>query len=181
MNSRHKERFLKAVEENRYIGVEAFIPLKPLLPVVQCDIMDYEPEQKFDAIFLMDVIEHIQFRDWFVLFPRLRSWLNVGGTLILTMPYDENIRSYLYCDEGEKTDLMIHVVFGIDEEIIKRFLPDARFRRAQYFQKILKWREGGENHVRALVRFIKRRLTGHRHGRIIERRKRMSVLWKKET
>ncbi len=174
--SRHKERFLKAVSENRYIGVDVVIPLKPLLPVVKCEIMDYVPERKFDCILLMDVIEHIQFRDWFILFPRLKQWLNPKGILIMTMPYKSGIERYLY-HEGYYS---CHVVFNISRKVISRFLPEARFERIRFWQKCLVWRVKGESHLWALGRFIKRVLTRHPLGRIVKRQRRLNVFWVNE-
>ena len=176
LNSRHKERFQKAVSEGRYTGVEAYIPLEPMLPVVRSDIMNYVPDKTFDTILLMDVIEHIQFRDWFVLFPRLKEWLNVGGVIVMTTPYNEDISDYYY----HKGYLSCHVVFNIKNDLILHFLPNAEFHRSFYVQKRLIWRDSGESHVRAFLRFVKRRITKHPHGRILKRRHRLSILWKKD-
>jgi len=177
LGSKHKEKFLLAVREDRYTGIEAFMPLEPLLPITEGNIMEYQPDRKFDLILLMDVIEHIQFRDWFILFPRLKEWLQPNGILILTTPYKESITGYLH-HQGYYS---CHVVFNISRDIISRFLPGARFENSQYMQKRIIWRDKDESHLWALMRFIKRRLTGHRHGRILKRRKRLNVFWKKET
>lgn len=61
--------------------------------IQQGNIVDFlsSTQEKFDAIFLMDVLEHIESSDAIILLEKINNVLNPGGRLILHVPNGEGL------------------------------------------------------------------------------------------
>lgn len=175
--SKHKELFLEADREGRYLGLEIsdYDDTPALLTIQKGDILeaDFQPES-WDTIMMADVIEHIPLRDWPPLFEKLKRWLRPHGYVVLSCPYREPIMSFtaFYVHSYHNW----HVVFDISKPLIWHFLPNARITTKSYFQ----WRAKGENHLWAFGRLIKRLLTRHPYGVLSIRDDRLEAVWQKE-
>lgn len=101
-------------------------------------IADRDP---FDAVIMIDAIEHIKKDEHLKLLCRIESWLKPGGQLILTYPSPE-YQTYLYRAHPEQVQIIDEVIFVEDitskTEMIPRWyeLKDV-WRRGQYVHLIL--------------------------------------------
>lgn len=92
-----------------------------------------EIKEKFDVVFLFEVIEHLTFEDGLHLFDRIQNILLPGGRLILTTPnayhpnryweYSHKV-TYRYDELGG-----ILIALGFDIKYIYRIYNDAFLRR----------------------------------------------------
>lgn len=62
--------------------------------VLVADILEIEPERKYDAILLCDVLEHFTKEQGRELIAKAIEWLEVGGSFIITTPA-------IHCEQGE--------------------------------------------------------------------------------
>lgn len=120
LNSRHNERFIRASEESRYLGVDVILVKESLLYTERTDILSFEgrPEHA-DLVLLIEVAEHVDYSKWISLFDCALSCVKLEGSLIVSTPYMEPV------DGGmtSKDDVCPHIVFGIDSNLLSKFLP----------------------------------------------------------
>jgi len=159
INCRHSKRFLEANKNGNYLGIEIKRRDKPLLNIIETDIFKWRNTKKYDLILAIELIEHIQFRDWVKLFNKLKNWVAINGYLVITTPANESLEKYL--QNHEKTILGVypfsnyyqtHVVFGITKKVIRYFLPNAKINT--YYRKSN--RIADESWFRTIARFFKR-------------------------
>jgi SAM-dependent methyltransferase len=113
--SRHKEFFLS---EN-YWGIDSLRENHSPMRIDRADVFKTNLYGKFDTILAIEVLEHIIFTKWDELITKMVSWLNPGGYLYISVPYNENAHIY--------TSYSPHVVFGIIENTFLEFLPGSKF------------------------------------------------------
>ncbi|MGY5875957.1 MAG: class I SAM-dependent methyltransferase [Candidatus Thorarchaeota archaeon] len=159
--SRHRERFLKANEEERYLGIDLIEPENPSLNILKMDIFELDVRKKFDTIIALEVIEHIDLRLWPELFEIMRELLKTGGYLFISTPYREPSWRFGVMMEkyGKDQPWNVHVVYDICPELLGYFLPEAKF---SYTYKKRPFFERGDAKIRAFVRWFKRVLTLHK-------------------
>lgn len=145
LKSKHRDKFVS----KNYLGIDLEPPRNNLLGIIKQDVLTYDPDTTFDTILMIDVIEHIPFEKWKVVFGKINSWLNPGGYLILSTPYNEPYVS---------PHPWNHCVFEINEKMISTFLHNADIKI--YSHPYLLGTEE-ENKIWAFFRHVKRRLKNH--------------------
>lgn len=155
--SRHKDRFLDLSRDGNYVGIDIADRKKTELNIQQIDILDWTPEEKFDTVLAIELIEHIQFREWDNMFEVMKSLVKPGGVLYLSTPYDQRLEMYIHSYESQTQGdpFQMHVTFGITESVLRHFLPSAKC----IVQKRYAFRAEGESFAWALARYIKRIVT----------------------
>ena len=161
LGSRHRKKFITLSNNGAYLGIDIKQRELPLLKIIEQDIFTWKTDRKFDTILMVEVIEHIQFRDWVKLFEKVKSLLNPNGYLYLSTPANEKLQNYL--KNAEKTILgednysdyyQCHVVFGITKKVIRYFLPNAKI--GTYYRK--RWKQG-HGKIMSFARIVKRIIT----------------------
>ena len=143
-----------------YTGIDVVNRVKDEnILIIEEDIRDhiFPENEKYDTIISVHTFEHINLWDWPAIFEKLKSVLAVGGKFILVLPHNQQFRGYpnfpkilLNLDRYQQ-----HLVFGINQKMLRYFLPDCTiFRRNHFF-----WRQDGCSLVWAIGRFIRRILT----------------------
>jgi SAM-dependent methyltransferase len=157
--SRHKKRFFELSRCGNYIGIDIADRKKTVLNIQQIDVLEWTPKEKFDTVIAIELIEHIQFREWEELFKVLISLVKPGGVLYLSTPYNQQLEDYIQgCKNQTQGDpFQVHVTFGITESVIHHFLPGAKC----IVKKRYNFREEGESFLWALARYLKRVVTRH--------------------
>lgn len=79
------------------------------LEVVSADINDFVPEERFDRIVSVEMVEHL--RNWEMLMTRLEEWLEPGGGLFLHY-FCHRDHSYPYEDHGASDWMARHFFSG---------------------------------------------------------------------
>ncbi|MFW9777495.1 MAG: SAM-dependent methyltransferase [Candidatus Heimdallarchaeota archaeon] len=158
LESKYRDIFLS---EN-YLGIDINPPKNGLLNIIRQDLLTFEPNTRFDTILMIEVIEHISIEHWPEVFRKLRSWLNSGGYLFFSCPYNEPYVS---------PHPWRHLVFEITEKTVKNYLPDATF---QIYPHPHAFAAPGENKFLCSFRYIKRLLTDHPFLKY-----RLATIWKK--
>jgi trans-aconitate methyltransferase len=161
--SRHKDRFLELNREGNYIGIDIADRKKTELNIQQIDVLEWTPEEKFDTVIAIELIEHIQFREWSELFEVLKSLVRPGGVLYLSTPYNQRLENYIqsYENQTQGDPFQVHVTFGITESILRHFLPGVKC----IVKKRYNFREEGESFAWALARCLKRVVTRHPYAK----------------
>ncbi|MCK5239734.1 MAG: methyltransferase domain-containing protein [Candidatus Thorarchaeota archaeon] len=182
LTSRHKDKFLSS----DYIGID-LRPSGPdsLLKIVEGDLLEYETSETYGTVFAIAVAEHIQVSKWAALFEKLKSWVAPGGYLIVLVPDDERVEDFIkgkdlkYYHEHYPPNVNCHVVFGINPNVLKYYMPGARVNRIR--RQIL-LREPGEPMKRVVGRFLKRMVKGHHYAwdGILRKKHVLLGIWKKE-
>jgi len=160
LGSRHRERFIEKSRDGSYYGIDVIpVPEECLLNISQTDFFDMATSEKFDTILALEVMEHLSFRDWSKFINKIRDVLKPHGYLFITVPYNEPTeRVSLYIDSFDAESFGGHVTFGITPDVIRLWLQGAKCRIKRHR---VHWREEGENHLRAVARFVKRVVTRH--------------------
>lgn len=140
----------------RYLGIDPVDQKTPYLNIVKADVMDFETTERFDAVLLCHVIEHIHLENWPTLFLKFKEWLNPGGRLIISCPFDEE-----YDGINHSVEWSPHVVFNITPSMLETFMPDMRYYLPGGGFPIV-FRDEGEGLVRPLIRLLLRALKGSR-------------------
>jgi SAM-dependent methyltransferase len=181
LTSRHRDAVLRANIERRWLSIDLLPPQGDApLEFRQQDLFDIEPDALWDAILACEFIEHIELRRWPQMFETFKGLLRPGGRLFISCPYREPVLAIKnYLSKYHPHDpANIHVVFDIDEDLIRQFLPDAEFRILRIRQK---FREKGESLVWAIGREIGRVLRRHRYAlRWLRRPRWLTMVWRKE-
>lgn len=153
--SRHRKAFLRANREARYLGLDILRPQSPELTIIPLDFFDYDQDgQTYDLVLMLEVIEHISLRDWPLLFQKVKSCLRPNGKLFLTTPSNESAKHLTeYLPLFKLEPMGGHVVYSITPEMVRLFLPNAKFR---IIRKRYPFKTETESWFRALARFMKR-------------------------
>lgn len=170
MLSKHKERFIS----EDYYGIDIEFD-ECSLNIERADVLEWETTEKWDTILALDIIEHIPYRDWPVLFEKMRRWLRSGGHLIVSCPYKERIANFpsRFLEDHK----MAHVVFGIDKKLLHRWMPDAKFAFTWTYEFP---RVEGERLIKSVLRAVKRIFTLHKYAFLwVPRRRHILAFWKK--
>lgn len=173
--SRHKERFLELSREGNYIGIDIADRRKTDLNIQQINVLEWTPEERFDTVIAIELIEHIQFREWDKMFEVMKALVRPGGVLYISTPYNQQLENYIHVYKGQTQGdpFQTHVTFGITENVLRHFLPGAECT----VQKRRAFRAEGESFAWALARYIKRVLTRHRLAR--PTRVKLVAIWTK--
>lgn len=182
LGSRHADRFRRD-----YLGIDFRDDLTPLLNVVQENFLDFETSERYDLVLAIAVLEHIPLSCWPLLFEKMSQWVKSGGHVVVLVPHDEQLRSYVTSEDYnfcKKNYPVIgyggpcHVVHGITPKVLRHFLPAACVSEVRHH---IVFRDPQESLVRASARFVKRLLTGHRFvWRGLRRKKHLLVaIWRK--
>lgn len=153
-----------------YLGLDIVDRKNKILPTIKGDIINYHFQKKYDTILMIEVLEHLHFRDWEMVLNKLKKSLKVGGYLILSTPNNEKLNEYL--NRIPKDRYQIHTIFGITPNIFRRLLPDCKVKIIRW----LRWRDEGESHVWAFGRFIKRLIIKRNHSPFVSN---LIVTWKR--
>jgi SAM-dependent methyltransferase len=114
------------------------------------DILDYEFEEKFDTIIMLEVLEHIHLRHWETIIEKLKNALTPNGKLFISVPSKQNLSDYL--KYWNKSYWEIHCIFGIDKKALQYFFPDAKIKKIHF----LLFNQDNKSFFWALGRIIKR-------------------------
>ncbi len=133
-----------------YLGLDITDRETSVLPFVKGDIVTYQFQKKYDTILMIEVLEHIHFREWKNVLDKLMDNLNKGGYLILSTPYKEKLSNHI---KSANTDYyQFHTIFGITPYVFRRLLPNCKIK----ILRRLNWKHKGESHIWAFGRFVKR-------------------------
>ncbi|MFA5054296.1 MAG: methyltransferase domain-containing protein [Parcubacteria group bacterium] len=91
---------------------------------VQADLREYTPDELFDRVFCISVLEHVERIDIVAGLQRMRSWLSPGGRLIVTM--DVRLPGCL-CGVPINTLVRLARSFGIAVEVSGNLLSSSDF------------------------------------------------------
>ena len=83
--SKYKNIFLS----DKYTGIDNRSEISTNLKYKNIDILDFETTKKYDLVICIEIIEHVQFRDWEKLFNKLKSLISENGYLFITTPYKQ--------------------------------------------------------------------------------------------
>jgi len=179
--SRHRDAVLRANEEGRWLGID----IEPstndsLLRFRQQDLFESELNESWDTVLACELIEHIELRSWPQMFEIFKGLLRPSGWLFISCPYREpvsNIKNYL-SNYYPHDPANIHVVFGIDEGLVRQFLPTAESRILKIHEP---FREDGESLVWVVGRELKRIVQRHPYAwRWLRHPRWLTMLWQKE-
>ena len=153
--SKYRKYFLGAEIKGEYLGVDILeYPKNYLAPIVIDDVQTFCTDQTFDLILALHVMEHIDLASWDRVILKLQQAVKVGGYLVIDVPYKEK-------DTNPYIDSNDHVVFDIDDSLIRGFLPNAEIFK--YRRKYRHFRKEGESLVWAICRSFWRTLTKHEY------------------
>lgn len=120
LNSKWGAIFDMVDQRGNYRGLDIEPLIEPLLYGIRnINVLEYYTARKFDLILMLQVLEHIEEGNWAQLLQRLMLMLKDGGSLVVSMPYQEE-------DVGDTKDG--HHVFGIDEAKVLTYLPSAKIK-----------------------------------------------------
>ena len=127
-DSTNSDIILKGLIDLRYCGID--------LTNEAGDLFDWEPKAPFDTVLAIHVIEHIPIEKWPLMFKRLISWVKPHGHLVIGVPCMQSPEVYKHFKGPEN---MKHVVFGINETTINRYLDGLVFfrYRGPYSQSLM--------------------------------------------
>jgi len=153
--SRHRDRFLQAVQEDRYVGIDVLRSECTELPITDIDFFELSAgTQSYDHVLMLEVAEHICLRDWPRLFTKIRGCLRPGGSAFVTVPFKEQAKRLAeYLPVFRLEPMGGHVVYGITPGMIRLFLPGAK---CHVIRKHYPFKTVDESWFRALARFGKR-------------------------
>lgn len=179
--SRHRDAILRANNDGRWLSIDMEpIADDPLLEFRQQDLFELEMDNSWDTILACELIEHIELRSWPRMFEVFKGLLRPNGWLFISCPYREpvsNIKNYL-SNFYPHDPANIHVVFGIDEILIRQFLPNAEFRILKIHEP---FREPGESLRWAIAREVWRILQRHPYAwRWLRHPRWLTMVWQKE-
>lgn len=133
-----------------YLGLDIGDRKTKILPIIKGDIITYQFQKKYDTILMIEVLEHIHFRDWKSVLDKLKENLNTGGYLILSTPHNQSLSQYI--NMIPKDRYQIHTIFGINSNVFRHLLPNCKIKILRW----VIWRKKGESHIWAFGRFVKR-------------------------
>ena len=151
--SRHVTHFLS----NEYLGVDIQSFEDIYLPIIKTDIFDFKTECRFDTILVLHILEHIDINRWPAFFKILKSLLDVGGHIVINVPFRELKKS-------SSTGAMEHKVLGITEELLLSPHLTFKFTRMGKTARRIIFRESGEGILRPSLRFIWRIIRHHEYS-----------------
>lgn len=160
--SRHRDFFIKNNKEGRYLGVDLEPPDDLYLNIQQGDIRDYSTDIEYDVVIALHVLEHIDIKYWAETVDRLKSFVAHNGYLIIGTPNDEPDGTH----EG-------HLVCNITADMLRKYLRGGDVRE---IKTPFKFNENGAGFAWSLLRYMKRRLTGHAY---VRRAGRLLAIWQK--
>lgn len=128
--SRNEDLFITAILERRYQGID-LMHEDNHFNITKIDFFEFPQTKQYDLVLCFEMLEHIEFSKWNELIQRLKGFVKVEGTLLLSVPYIERKDSGM----TEASSICPHVVFGIDEDMLQRF-------------DIHKYRYFGKSHVK---------------------------------
>ena len=159
--SKHRDFFLQNDREGRYLGVDLEPYDEHYLTIEQGDIRHFQTDKTFDVVLALHVLEHIELKHWPRVFDRLMGWVAPDGVLIVGMPNNEPDNSDEY-----------HMVFGITSTMLQHYMPDAEIHE---IATPFKFSEDGAPFLWALLRYIKRYVTGHPY---VRQSARLLAIWR---
>ena len=165
--SKHRNYFLEAEANKSYQGVDLLVyPKNYLDPIIIDDLREFWTDESFNLVLALHVMEHIEIEYWNRIICKLQHFVKPGGFLVIGVPYKSRD------PEVENP----HVVFDIDENMIRDFLP--RINIYKHRKSYPHFREPNESLVWAIGRFFWRIVTRHDYRWRIQSEA-MVVVWKK--
>ena len=122
--------FVSKAEDGSYTGIDKVHQGSPLR-IQQCDIFDLGETTKYDTVLCFEIIEHICYRDWPLLFDKLRSLVKPNGQLILTYPHKQKIEEYPVENVKQHDYYIRTVVFGLSKGLLSQWLPGSKHKTLQ--------------------------------------------------
>ncbi|SIN80877.1 class I SAM-dependent methyltransferase [Algoriphagus halophilus] len=119
--------------------------------------------EKFDLIFVVEVIEHIYDKELNQLFDNVKQLLRPGGKVVFTTPNDEDLsKSYIYCPFSDKVfHRWQHVrswnVETLNQKIIEKGLKPVRVQSTHFF-KSAKWYGFNRYTIGKFFEFLKNKI-----------------------
>lgn len=113
--SKHAGLFRRKDANGEYLGIDIYLIDAPLLNINESDFLTWEPDTTYDTILALNIIEHIPYKSWSAFFKKAKRLLNKDGWLIVSAPYREPPQL-----------IHSHLVDGIDERMMRDFLPGCR-------------------------------------------------------
>lgn len=149
--SRHRPHFVRAENNNSYLGVDILeYPKYYLQPIIASDLLDFETTKKFDLVLALHTIEHIPLKYWQQVFDKLKGLVSDNGYLVVSVPYNEKIGG---------TDS--HSVFKITKQTFRRFFAGGKIQKQR--RGYVYFREFRERRVWAIMRFVWRIIIKHKY------------------
>lgn len=166
--------FDKVNDSGNYLGIDIQQFQHTCYNILQQDILRFVPERDYDLIVALHVLEHIDIASWKELFEKLYSCVAAGGYLVVNVPFQQHEVEHTF-----ECAAMQHKIFGIDKQMLERFLPGGRY----LYSKGRRWyfREPGEFLLYAVFRLVFRVLTWHPYSifRLKGRPCRIIGVWRK--
>ena len=166
--------FDKVNDSGNYLGIDIQQFQHTCYNILQQNILRFVPERAYDLIVALHILEHIDIASWKELLERLYSCVAAGGYLVVNVPFRQHEVEHTF-----ECEAMRHKVFGIDKQMLERFLSGGRY----LYSKGHRWhfRDKGEFFPYALLRFVFRVLTRHPYSvlRMKGRPCRIIGVWRK--
>ncbi len=119
-------------------GFLDYAQIDPSIRSFHTDIMTYQPDEPYDIVYSLSVIEHMPRPVWEGTLDRAAAWLKPGGTLLLTLDLVPGTFDLWNRSEGAIVDRQDHGTIddiarriargglSFDEAFIVRSIPDSR-------------------------------------------------------
>ncbi|WP_113663584.1 class I SAM-dependent methyltransferase [Pedobacter nanyangensis] len=122
--------------------------------IIETDLFNYEPAQRYDLVLSCGLIEH--FNDTEDIIRRHISFLNPGGTLFITLPNFKAVNGW-FQKNFDKENYDKHNINCMDPQLLKQIVENAGLKvlKANYFGKFSIWLEN-EKEKSAAVRIFKK-------------------------
>ncbi|WP_276359918.1 class I SAM-dependent methyltransferase [Daejeonella sp. H1SJ63] len=124
------------------------------ITVIENDIFQYKPEQKYDLVLSCGLIEH--FKDTKDIIERHLEFLNPGGTLFITLPNFRSVNGWVQ-KTFDKDNYLKHYIDCMDTVYLEGILKDLNLEVSQagYWGRYSVWLENKDQKSALTKAFIK--------------------------
>jgi SAM-dependent methyltransferase len=142
----HQDILKKVLKEN---GLE-----ESEIPVIENDVFQYKPQQKYDLVLSCGLIEH--FKDTKDIIERHIEFLKPGGTLFITLPNFRSVNGWVQ-KNFDRDNYDKHYIECMDTEYLAEILKELGLKsiKSSYFGRYSVWLENKDQKSGATKAFIK--------------------------
>lgn len=142
----HPDILKKVLNKNGLEGSE--------IPVIENDVFQYIPEQKYDLVLSCGLIEH--FKDSKDIIERHLQFLKPGGTLFITLPNFRSVNGWVQ-KTFDRYNYDKHYIECMDTEYLAAILEELGMKsiKSSYFGRYSVWLENKDQKSGVTKAFIK--------------------------